>query len=144
MPVAERSDLEFDCRLCSSRFQTKDGRSQHMRVKHPIEYNDNLETRSDKNKSWNNRELKDLALAQILVGLSSKINKELHALFPHRTVEAIATVRKKGDFRRLVDELQSEDSVSSPPAPEPVPDVGPRDDSVGDRISALQRMKYNT
>ena len=55
-------------------------------------------------------------------------------------MQAIAAVREKGDFRRQVDELQSEDSVSSPPAPEPVPDVGPRNDSVGDRISAVKEQ----
>ena len=82
-----------------------------MRVKHPIEYNDSLETRADKSKSWSNRELRDLAKAQIAVGARRRINTELNKLFPQRSVQAIAAVRKKDDFRRLVVELQSEEEV---------------------------------
>ena len=136
--VADDSNLQFPCQLCSSRFQTKIGRSQQMRVKHPIEYNDSLETRADKNKGWSNRELRDLAKAKIALGASHKVNIELHKLFPQRTVQAIAAVRKKDDFRRLVVELQSEEeNLDTPSVPEPVHCVGPKDVEVG-RTSALR------
>ena len=122
------SSLQFPCQLCTSRFNNKSGRSQHMRVKHPLEYNDQLETKADVNKIWSERELQDLARLQIRLGPCTKINIELQKQFEHRTVQAIAAVRKKDTFRNLVNELRSEMETSTSPVPEAAACVSPRDE----------------
>ena len=97
-----------------------------MRVKHPLEYNDELETKADVNKTWSERELQDLARLQIRLGPCKRINIELQKQFEHRTVQAIAAVRKKDSFRNLVEELRSEMENSTSPVPEAAACVSPR------------------
>ena len=84
-------------------------------------------THSDVNKEWTTRELEDLARLQIRSGLCCKINIELQKKFEHRTVQAIAAVRRKDTFHNLVNELRSEMETSTSPVPDAAACVSPRD-----------------
>ena len=110
-----------------------------MRLIHPREYNDGLVTKADVNKEWTTRELEDLARLQIHLGLCSKINIELQKKFEHRTVQAIAAVRKKDTFRNLVNELRSEMENSTSPVPDAAECVSPRD--AGEMVSLSQNIR---
>ena len=84
-------ELEYKCDLCTMSFKTPVGKTQHVRLKHPKEYNESLT--EQKSIKWMEIELKDMAELEAKYtaerGNNRGVFAEIQKLFPNRTKAAL-------------------------------------------------------
>ena len=93
----------FKCELCEKSYDTKTGLGVHRQHSHKVEYNQNLPTK--RVFTWEYGEIEALAREELEIRRSGTpcINISLQRKFHHRTVEGIATVRKKQRYREALE-----------------------------------------
>ena len=89
-------ELEYKCDYCTMSFKTSVGRTQHVRLKHPKEYNELLI--EQKSKKWIEIELKDMAELEAKYiserGNNRGVLDEIQKLFPNRTRAALYKIKQ--------------------------------------------------
>lgn len=98
----------FYCKLCASGGWNKAvSLTQHMRHRHPEEYNATIEVPTTKRR-WTKDEIQVLAELEASIPTDDGVymNQVLAQRFPTRTFEAIKSQRKRTDYRDLVSKLR--------------------------------------
>ena len=115
---------EVQCEFCDRTFTTVSGKGLHAKTAHPEQFN--AESVACKRTNWPISELKVLAeteAALILAGASRNRVAQLVEALPHRPKAQIYTVRKKREYKALLEEasnrmvlegLQEGDSIVGP------------------------------
>uniref|UniRef100_A0A1I8JKT2 C2H2-type domain-containing protein n=1 Tax=Macrostomum lignano TaxID=282301 RepID=A0A1I8JKT2_9PLAT len=94
------------CKFCERAFTTATGLGLHVQKSHKDEHNKALPTK--KIFKYEDAEVKDLARAELTLRTKGRVNIELQKMFPHRTVQSIANLRKSEKYRSFLDEARSE------------------------------------
>ena len=97
---------EFGCEYCTRSFGSVQGRGQHVRIAHPAEYHEALVAPTERGAGWSACELKTMAkieAIQKLAGASRTVVKELRDAVPHRSIQAVYAIRKKPEYRALLE-----------------------------------------
>lgn len=93
----------FVCELCDRPFATKIGRSQHIRLSHPVEYNRQISVVKVKAR-WTEEECELMAKreAEAIRDNVSSINQHLLEYFTDRTLEGIKGKRRSDEYKQRV------------------------------------------
>lgn len=94
------------CLICDMRFQTFPGMRQHMRHRHPVEYNTESESAGSnrRNFNWSELEINRMASEEVKFGSNKGLLDHL-VLKMNRTKESIKGRRKNQAYKNLVAEL---------------------------------------
>ena len=122
-PVATTATSHV-CDQCERAFTGLAGLQLHRKRKHPAAYNESLPRPTGKNRLLGADELTRLAGVELDLGTSKRINLVCHDHFQHRSVDAIATIRKSKRYkdilkvvvetRSLVDEQEAGEGAQAP------------------------------
>jgi hypothetical protein len=108
---------EFICDLCSRSFDTKIGLGQHRRRAHKeAQHAEIAQAAANRtNVQWTDEELRLIALAEQELQGSRQVNKDLHVKFPHRSRDAISSLRKQPRYKAILANIcsQSVPSIQS-------------------------------
>lgn len=107
--VIESTDTTVVCSVCSRSFNSKIGLGLHKKKAHPAEYNEDITTAQVKPR-WTKEEVSLLAMEEALAPpQTDAMNLYLYGKHSGtRSIEAIKGVRKKQEYKRLVDEYKEE------------------------------------
>lgn len=95
--------LDYVCSACARSFASKISLGIHRKRQHPVEYNHEIAVAGVKPR-WLNEEIRLLALEEAHAPVGTKtMNVYLLSRFPSgRSLEAIKSVRRRGDYTKLV------------------------------------------
>ena len=97
---------DVPCGFCERTFRSLQGRGQHVRTAHPTEYHETLKAPSERGAGWTDLELKVMAsreASQRLAGVVRTRVSDLRDAVPHRTIQAVYAVRKKSQYKALLE-----------------------------------------
>lgn len=107
---AQQNELvEFNCNICDRRFTTKTGLGVHRKKAHPEVANEEVVVERKK-KRWNSEEMSVVAREEARASQEGVrlLNLHLHSKFPDRTVESIKGMRRRPDYKQMVEEYINE------------------------------------
>ena len=114
------SDGMYMCTECDNALNSKGGLNVHRRVSHPDVYHAARQPAARVKARWSHEELVLLARAELEIRRTNPpqgVLRVLHPRFPHRTFEAIKSLRNKNlRYNEDLAALEAKESASEPPA----------------------------
>lgn len=135
------------CTVCGRSFNTKRGLGVHMRSAHPVERDQQLAALPARTKMrWTDEELRLMARdeATFVAAGERFVNLALLRSRPERSLEGVKGVRRRADYRTLVQQASADLRNARASPVRPVPRVPtPRRTPVGPRVRELmQRFEH--
>lgn len=100
----------FPCDFCDRVFDTKIGQSQHIRLRHLLEYNESVQANSSSSRRWCGEEravLAELEVQAVEAGVSGSLDRHLSTVFTSRTLEAIKGQRRQIAYKTLLEQVKA-------------------------------------
>lgn len=100
----------FTCDFCGREFDTKIGHSQHIRLRHLLEYNESIQANSSSRRRWNGEEravLAELEVQAAEAGVSGSLDRHLSTVFTSRTLDAIKGQRRQDAYKAVLEQVKA-------------------------------------